>query len=125
MSVFVCVSIGMLFSISVYLLLSRNLLRWLLGIVILSSCVNLIILISGRLSIHTPPFIKQGHILPIEPLANPLPQALILTAIVIGFGLLIFALILIRQLWLSKDSVDSNQLKLAEPIYYFRKNPKR
>jgi len=121
MSIFVCIAIGMLFSTSVYLLLSRNLLRWLLGIVILSSSVNLIILISGRLTVSKPPFIKAGHNLPIEALANPLPQALILTAIVIGFGLLIFALILIRQLWIAEDSVDSNELKLAESIYYFRK----
>lgn len=121
MSIFVCVSIGILFAVSVYLLLSRNLLRWLIGIVILSSGVNLIILISGRLQSKYPPFISAKHMLPTHAVANPLPQALILTAIVIGFGLLIFALMLVRQLWLSEGAVDSNQLKLAEPIYYFRK----
>lgn len=120
MLLFVCVAIGILVSISIYLLLSSNLLRWLLGIVILSSSVNLIILIAGRLQSKSPPFIQADKVLLTHPVANPLPQALILTAIVIGFGLLIFALILIRQIWLSNDNVDSNNLTLAEPIYDFR-----
>jgi len=121
MAIFVSVSIGILFAISIYLLLSRNLLRWLLGTVILSSSVNLIILISGRLHTSNAAFIPANHVIALQEVANPLPQALILTAIVIGFGLLIFALTLIRQFWQIEDCVDSNRLKLAEPIYFFRK----
>lgn len=121
MSVFICFAIGVLITISAYLLMSRNLLQWLLGIVILSSSVNLVILIAGRLTTIIPPFVPLHQLKPLSDVANPLPQALILTAIVIGFGLLVFALVLIRQIWQRAGQIDSNKLTLAEPIYYMIK----
>jgi len=106
----VCITIGALFAISTYLLLSNNLLQWLLGIVILSSSVNLIILLAGRIGVMTPAFVPAGQLEPSVAVANPLPQAMILTAIVIGFGLMIFALILIRQIWKRTGSVHSSDM---------------
>ena len=110
-----CWMVGGLFAISIYLLLSHQLMRWLFGIVILSSATNLVIFIAGRLSSINPPFVSNttthfGH-----SLANPLPQALILTAIVIGFGLLAFALVLVRKIWREFDTLDTDQLRMAEP----------
>lgn len=118
MALFICTVIGALFAISVYLLLSRNLLRWLLGIAILSSSVNLVILITGRLKSAIPPFVPVDQLKPLQDVANPLPQAMILTAIVIGFGLLVFALVLIRKIWQRMTCMDSEQLSYAEPAYH-------
>ncbi|ASQ45749.1 NADH-quinone oxidoreductase subunit K [Legionella clemsonensis] len=115
---FFCSVIGILFAISIYLLLSRNLLRWLLGIAILSSSANLIILIAGRLTSDIPPFIEKNQLKPLLKVANPLPQALILTAIVIGFGLLVFTLVLIRKIWQQTGCVDSAMLQFAEPRHH-------
>lgn len=114
MALFSCFVIGTLFTISIYLLLSPNLLRWLLGIALLSSSVNLLILIAGRMVSEVPPFIERGYLKPIQQVANPLPQALILTAIVIGFGLLVFALILVRKIWQRTGNVDSYLLHSSE-----------
>lgn len=105
--------IGGLFAISIYLLLSHHLMRWLFGIVILSSSVNLFILVVGRLS-RFPPFISSNNNPPFTHLANPLPQALILTALVISFGLLTFALVLVRKIWELFGTVDSDQLHHSE-----------
>lgn len=94
----ICLFVGILVSISVYLLMSPQLSRWLYGMVLFSSVINIIILLVGRTGKPVPPFVNQGMI---SQMANPLPQALILTAIVISFGLLAFILVLLRNLLVS------------------------
>jgi multicomponent Na+:H+ antiporter subunit C len=110
----ICWLIGGLISISIYLILSPQMMRWLFGIVILSSTINLVIFVAGRLSSQNPAFIPQGEPTSDALLANPLPQALILTAIVIGFGLLAFALVLVRKIWRTFHTTDSDLLGYSE-----------
>lgn len=88
-------SCGILMLISIYMILEKNLYRRLFGIVLLSTTINLIIFISGRLTGKFPAFVSKVDI---NDLSNALPQALILTAIVIGFGLLLFLCSLIRPM---------------------------
>lgn len=95
----IIIATGVLFSISIYLLLEPNIIRRVFGLVLLGSTINLVILICGRLVSVRPAFI-DNHL---HEMANPLPQALILTAIVIGFGLLAFLCALLKLL-LSKKS---------------------
>lgn len=114
MSDLLCWLIGALTAISVYLILSARLMRWLFGIVILSTTINLIIFVSGRLGSNAPAFIPQGKLIADVPLANPLPQALILTAIVIGFGLLAFSLVLVRRVWRVFGTSNSDRINYAE-----------
>lgn len=115
MTILLCWVVGGLVAVSVYLILSRQLMRWLFGIVILSSTINLVIFIAGRLQTVNPPFIPANSLEPSQPVANPLPQALILTAIVIGFGLLAFTLVLVRKVWQGFKTLDTDKLRLAEP----------
>ncbi|MEM9242486.1 MAG: NADH-quinone oxidoreductase subunit K [Pseudomonadota bacterium] len=85
---------GILIGISIFLLLEPSITRRVFGLVLLGSTINIILLICGRLySIH-PVFINGKAI----KMANPLPQALILTAIVIGFGLLAFLCALLKKI---------------------------
>ena len=70
----------------------------------------------GHLPASLPPFVREGHLTSTN-IANPLPQAMILTAIVIGFGLLTFALALVRKVWKRFNTLDSDRLRLAEPSY--------
>ncbi len=84
---------GILIGISFYLILEENMARRVFGLVVLGSAINLIILISGRLYSVRPAFINGQTV----GVANPLPQALILTAIVIGFGLLTFLCALLKK----------------------------
>lgn len=115
MSIWLCYVIGVLVSVSVYLIQSRQMLRWLFGIVILNSTVNLVILVCGRLESLNPAFVPPGSLVPEQAVANPLPQALILTAIVISFGLMAFSLVLVRKIWRSFNTMNTDEIRLAEP----------
>ena len=83
----VAVLTGLYFAVSIYLMLSRHIIRILLGTVTLSTGANLTIFAMGRITREVPPIIPSGLYLPAEGAANALPQALVLTAIVIGFGM--------------------------------------
>jgi len=98
-----------------YLALSRDLLRIVLGLAILGSGVNLLILAAGRLGGPLPPIIAQGAKALAQGAANPLPQALVLTAIVIGFALLCFGFVLAARLARLAASEDAAQLTTDEP----------
>ncbi|KJS45417.1 MAG: hypothetical protein VR70_00640 [Rhodospirillaceae bacterium BRH_c57] len=111
------VLIGVLVACSIYLMLSRNLVRVVLGLSLLSNAVNLIIFTSGRLTRAIPPLVAEGGTLPPEGYANPLPQALVLTAIVIGFGLLAFALVLTYRAYQELGTVDTTAMRHAEPQF--------
>lgn len=78
--------IALFFAVAVYLLLSKSIIRMLLGVTVIGNAINLTIFTIGRLTPEIPPIIGPGQYVPLEGSANPLPQALILTAIVIGFG---------------------------------------
>lgn len=110
----ICCLIGFLITISIYLILSAQLMRWLFGLVIFSSTINLVIFVAGRLYWQNPPFIPNSNQISDIQLANPLPQALILTAIVIGFGLLSFALVLVRRVWRTFHTTNSDQIRYSE-----------
>lgn len=107
---------GLFFALGVYLLLRRSLVQVLLGIMFLSHAANLVIFVSGGLRRDVAPMIAADGSPPAEAYADPLPQALILTAIVIGFGLLAFALALVMrtQSRLGTDDVDEMREEGAE-----------
>jgi multicomponent Na+:H+ antiporter subunit C len=115
MDLAVSVLTGILIACSIYLMLSRNLVRVVLGLSLLSNAVNLIIFVSGRLTRAIPPLIAEGGTVAPDGYANPLPQALVLTAIVIGFGLLAFALVLTYRSYQELGTVDTTAMRHAEP----------
>ena len=108
--------VGVLVATSVYLMLSRNILRFVFGLVLLSNAANLVIFAAGRVTRAAPPLIADGMSLPADGVANALPQALILTAIVIGFGLLAFALALIFRSYDVLGTLDTEEMRFAEPV---------
>jgi multicomponent Na+:H+ antiporter subunit C len=107
--------IGLLFAAATWLLLSRSMLRMLLGLVLLGNAVNLLILVAGRLSRIVPPIARDGASVPPPGAANPLPQALILTAIVIGFAMFAYLLVLAYRAYADLDAEDTDTMRLAEP----------
>lgn len=100
---------------SVFLMLSKNLVRFIFGLVLASNAVNLLIFAAGRLQSSRPPLIPDGATQPTGVIANSLPQALILTAIVIGFALLVFVFILFFQTYQVLGTVDTESMTEAEP----------
>ena len=107
---------GLLAAASIYLMLAGNLIRFIFGLVMASNAVNLLIFISGGLTISHPPLIPDGSAISEMPMANALPQALILTAIVIGFALLTFVFILFYRTYQTLGTVDTKSMRFAEPV---------
>ncbi|MGJ9424400.1 Na(+)/H(+) antiporter subunit C [Nesterenkonia halotolerans] len=90
------VLMGALFAIGIYLLLERSLTRVLLGIILISNAVNLLLLQTAGRAGLAPLYDPE---IPAEDYLDPLPQALLLTAIVIAFALVSFMLALIYRSW--------------------------
>lgn len=93
-SVVLIVVVGALIATGVYLLLERSLTRVLVGIALIGNGVNLLILVAGGAA-GAPPLIGASD----EPMADPLPQALVLTAIVITLGFTAFILAMAYRSW--------------------------
>jgi len=95
----------------VLLVQSRDVFRCVLGLAVLGSGANLAVLASGRLGSQQPPIVRAGEAA-LGVSANPLPQALVLTAIVIGFALLCFSLVLVLRLIQDAGTDDALALPL-------------
>lgn len=98
MSLSLLVLIGVLFACGTYLLMERSLTRIALGVGVIGNGVNLLIVVAGSKPGEAP-IIGGG-----AEMTDPLPQALVLTAIVIGFALLSFLLALAWRTWTMTDN---------------------
>jgi multicomponent Na+:H+ antiporter subunit C len=110
----VALAIGMVVTAGTYLALSRDLLRCLIGLAVLGNGINLLLFAAGRLGSRVPPIIVEQETT-LHNAANALPQALVLTAIVISFALLCFSLVLAVRLVQVAGSDDVSTLRSAEP----------
>ena len=108
-------AISIVVAAAVYLCLSRDIFRVIVGLTMLGAAVNLIVFAAGRLASLTPPLLTSVADAPAAAVANPLVQALVLTAIVISFALLCFALVLGARLRGAAGSDDTQQLQSVEP----------
>jgi multicomponent Na+:H+ antiporter subunit C len=106
--------VGGLYSAGIYLMLRRSLVKIIIGLALLSNAANLLIFTAGGLTRARPPLIAQGQLRPLEPFADPLPQALILTAIVIGFGVLAFAMVLAYRAYTTVGTDDVDKMKATD-----------
>lgn len=109
------VLVGLFVAVAVYLMLSRALIRVLIGMVVLGNGINLLIFTAGRLTSAEPPIVPAGQKAPLGYFANPLPQALILTAIVIGFAMFAYFAVLALRAYQALDADNTDHLRLSEP----------
>ncbi|MCX7712167.1 MAG: NADH-quinone oxidoreductase subunit K [Chthoniobacterales bacterium] len=107
------ITIGAIYAFSFYLLLRRSLVKVILGVLLFGQGVNLLIFTAAGLTPDRGAFLKEdGSLQP--PYADPLPQALILTAIVIGFGVLAFTLAMMHRLHRETGTDDLDELRSDE-----------
>ena len=99
--------VGVMVAASVYLILDRNLIRFIFGLILAGNAINLLIFAVGRLDSRRLPLIPNSATAVQGPFANALPQALILTAIVIGFALLSFIFVLFYRDYQDLGTVDT------------------
>lgn len=106
---------GLFAAAGIYLILSRALIRIVIGIVLLGNGVNLLIFVAGRLTHGVPPILPGSGSVRAGDVVNPLPQALILTAIVIGFAMFAFLAALALSAYRTMDADDTGHMRLSEP----------
>ncbi len=106
---------GALFGVTVHLLLQRNMVRILMGLMLGTNAVNLLLFAMGRVTRGGPAIIPPDQTALTQPFANPLPQALILTALVISFGLLTFTMVLLKRVEDVEGTWDVDQLDDRPP----------
>lgn len=109
MEVLLALTSGVLYASGIYLMLRRRLAQLIIGLGLLSNGTNLLIFTAGGLTRGRPPVVPEGGEGLVGPYADPVPQALVLTAIVIGFGLLAFSLVLAHRVHqiVGTDDVDA------------------
>ncbi|MBL1240747.1 MAG: Na+/H+ antiporter subunit C [OCS116 cluster bacterium] len=115
MEFYLTILVGLIFAASTYMMQSRSVIRLVLGVALLGNAVNLLIFTVGRVTRDIPPIIPKDFHGTLTGIANPLPQALILTAIVIGFALFAFVLVLTYRAYESLGTDNSDDMRIAEP----------
>lgn len=104
-------AVAVLYASGTYMLLRRSMVKLIIGLVLLGHAANLLIVAAAHITPGAPPIIPAEATVLVPPYADPLPQALILTAIVIGFGVQAFALVLLKRAWrvVGTDDLDAMQ----------------
>jgi multicomponent Na+:H+ antiporter subunit C len=104
-------ALGLLFALGTFLVLRRDVVRVVWGVAIISQAANLYLVTMGFGLTGAPgtdvPFLTGGTE---APYADPLVQALVLTAIVIGFGTTAFALVLTYRVYEENGTIDLSDL---------------
>lgn len=107
METLIVILVGILVAVATYLILSRNIIRVILGSAVLSHAAHLLILTIGGLKKGAVPILGQSD----GPYTDALPQALILTAIVISFATTAFLLVLAYRMYKTNGSDDFGELR--------------
>jgi multicomponent Na+:H+ antiporter subunit C len=113
-TVVLAVVIGLLYAAGLYLVMRRSMVKLILGLALLAHAANLLIFTAGGLTRGGTPIIATAR----EALAasdpDPVPQALVLTAIVIGFAVQAFALVLVKRTHRETDIDDMDSLRCPD-----------
>lgn len=111
MELALAITVGALYAAGAFLILRRHLIKLILGIVFIGHASNLLIFTAAGLKKGAPAFVPDGSKVLAATAADPLPQALVLTAIVIGFGVIAFTLVMAQRAYQTSGSDDTNDMK--------------
>lgn len=114
MELVLAIMIGILYAAGIFLILRRSLVKLIIGLVLLGNGANLLIFLLGGITKGNPPLISESSSAIGEVYADPVPQALILTAIVISFGLQSFAIILIKRVYKVANTDDLDAINTTD-----------
>lgn len=105
---------GGLVAAGVYLMLRRSVVRLLFGLVLLGHGANLLVFVVGGVTRGVAPWVAPGESAPPPGAADPIPQALVLTALVIGFAVIAFTTVLVERAYRLTGSDDLERLSPGE-----------
>ncbi len=114
MEVLLAFVVGGLYAAGLYMIMRRSIVKLILGLGLLGHAANLLIFTVGRVTPGHPPVMEEGATQLVQPFADPLPQALILTAIVIGFGVQAFATVLVKRAYQTVGTDDFDQMRSTD-----------
>jgi multicomponent Na+:H+ antiporter subunit C len=113
MEILLAVLVGVLYAAGVYMLLRRSIVKFIIGIIFMSNATNLLVFLSAGLVQGSPAFVNETTA-DTSHMADPTPQALVLTAIVIGLGMIVFILALKYKYFEITGTDDLDQLKQTD-----------
>ena len=114
MNVFFAIIVGSLFAAGLYMILRRSMFKIVLGLALWGQASNLLLFAMGGNERGLPPVIPHHEKVLVAPFADPVPQALILTAIVIGFGAQAFAIVLVKRVYAAVGSDDMDMVNTTD-----------
>ena len=114
MELVLAVVAGVLYASGLYLMLRRRLAQIIVGLGLLANGSNVLFFTAAGVTRGRPPVVPDNGAVAM-PFADPVPQSLILTAIVIGFGVLAFSLVLARRVHVSAGSDDIDMIGPDRP----------
>ena len=114
MEILLAIIIGLLYAAGIYMMLRRSMVKLIIGLILLGNGANMLIFLLGRIVKGEPPIIEDTAKVLTGIYADPVPQALILTAIVISFGLQAFAIILVKRAYKVVKTDDLDQMNATD-----------
>lgn len=114
MEFIIAIVVGLFYAAGVFLMMRQSLVKLIIGLIMIGNGANLLIFLVGRLIKGTPPLIHSDEKILDGIFSDPVPQALILTAIVISFGLQSFAIILIRRAYKMVKTDDLDKMNSTD-----------
>lgn len=114
MEILLVIIIGLLYAAGIYMILRRSLVKLIIGLLLLGNGANLLIFVLGKIVKGRPPLIDASESVLEGLYADPIPQALILTAIVLSFGLQSFSIILVKRAYQVVKTDDMDKMNTTD-----------
>lgn len=114
MTILLALLVAVLYATGVYLMLRRSIVKLIIGLVLIGHAANILIFSAAGVVRGRPPLVPEGMSGLERPHADPLPLALILTAIVISFAIVAFTAVLVRRAWQEIGTDDLDRMNTTD-----------
>ena len=115
MNLVISLILGILFSSSVFLMFQKSFFKLIVGVILFGYATIFFVFAVGGLIKDEPPILRE-EVLEIQKIADPLPQALTLTAIVISIGVQLFVIVLLKKVYENVETEDLDDLNSTDRI---------
>jgi len=114
MELLLAIAVGFLYATGIYMILRRSFVKLIIGLALIGHGANLLIFASGGLVRGNPPLIPENADRLREGFSDPLPPALILTAIVISFAIVAFTIVLVKRTYQEVGTDDLDAMRTTD-----------
>ena len=115
MKLIISLIIGILFGSSIFLMFQKSFFKLIIGVILFGYATVLFLFAVGGLTKSAPPLISK-YVSSVEQLADPVPQALALTAIVISIGVQLFVIVLLKKVYETVGTEDLDELNTTDQL---------